>query len=228
MQIEMWGDFTCPWSYLTLRHLRRVLADFPHRDEVEVTMRPFFLDPAQEEVTDMPWVQSLIENEDMQPAEALALRDRIMALGRAEGIRFDLDSMILAPGTAAFRVLVQSHIAAWEAGENTGPDTLVLKFADAIFRTRFEMGSNIADPEVIIGCAQDIGISPQDAVFALSDPATADDVWSQYQLAMHMGIDSVPTLLFDNTFVLQGMQTTTALRHACDTAWKHARSRKEQ
>ena len=45
MQVEIWSDVVCPWCYLGKRRFESALAEFEHRDEVEVTWRSFELDP---------------------------------------------------------------------------------------------------------------------------------------------------------------------------------------
>ncbi len=44
MRVEIWSDVVCPWCYIGKRRFEVALADFPHRDEVEVIWRAFELD----------------------------------------------------------------------------------------------------------------------------------------------------------------------------------------
>ncbi|MBF5066093.1 DsbA family oxidoreductase, partial [Salmonella enterica subsp. enterica serovar Istanbul] len=48
MKIEVWSDFVCPFCYIGKRRLEMALAQFPHRDQVEVEFKAFELDPAAE------------------------------------------------------------------------------------------------------------------------------------------------------------------------------------
>ena len=50
MLIEIWSDVVCPFCYIGKRRLEAALADFEHRDEVEVVYRSFELDPSAPEV----------------------------------------------------------------------------------------------------------------------------------------------------------------------------------
>ncbi len=222
MQVDIWVDLGCPWSYLGFRHLRTALASFPHSAQIEVAVHPFFLEPDLEARSDTPWLQRLIENDGMEPAEALALRERLIKLGRAEGISLDLDRMVIAPTAAAFRVILAAREIDWGRGSTHGADTTVLKITDALFRARFEMGLDLSDADVLIGCAQDVGIRAEDVVLALSDEAVASQVWSDYQVALHMGVTQVPTMLLARAFVVTGMQPVTAVTNAVTTAWAQA------
>jgi predicted DsbA family dithiol-disulfide isomerase len=45
MNVEVWSDVVCPWCYIGKRRLESALAQFAHRDQVEVIYRSFELDP---------------------------------------------------------------------------------------------------------------------------------------------------------------------------------------
>src|ERR1700739_3511194 len=45
MLVEIWSDVVCPWCYIGKRRFETALAQFEHRQEVEVRWRSFELDP---------------------------------------------------------------------------------------------------------------------------------------------------------------------------------------
>ena len=51
----------------------------------------------------------------------------------------------------------------------------------------------------------------------------ASRVYSDYQMAMHMGVTSVPTYVMDSQFLVDGHQTVTAFSNILATAWDNAR-----
>ena len=57
-------------------------------------------------------------------------------------------------------------------------------------------------------------------VFALSDPVASSEFFSDYQIAVQMGIDTIPTYLFDRSLVVQGMHDTEAMKRILTTAWE--------
>ena len=42
MKIDIWSDVACPWCYIGKARLDAALADFPHRDEVEITWQGIY------------------------------------------------------------------------------------------------------------------------------------------------------------------------------------------
>ena len=223
MRIDMWLDTCDPWSYLGLRHLRTALEEFEHRDEVEVYLHAFLLDPELDGPVDKPRVVALVESGSATLEEVRKSDERMQALGAREGIRFDFDKLIIAPTSRAHRVIAAAHDADIDADTVAGPSSLQLKVAEAIMRAHFEMGMDISHPEVLIGCAQDIGMEPELAALAVGDEEWASRVYSDFQVAMHMGVTAVPTYVFDAQFLVDGHQTITAFTNILATAWEQSR-----
>ncbi len=223
MRIDMWLDTCDPWSYLGLRHLRTALEKFEHRDEVEVYLHAFLLDPELDGPVDKPRVVALVESGSATLEEVRESDERMQALGAREGIRFDFDKLIIAPTSRAHRVIAAAHDADIDADTVAGPSSLQLKVAEAIMRAHFEMGLDISHPEVLIGCAQDIGMEPELAALAVGDEEWASRVYSDFQVAMHMGVAAVPTYVFDAHYLVDGHQTITAFTNILATAWEQSR-----
>ena len=223
MRIDMWLDTCDPWSYLGLRHLRTALEKFEHRDEVEVYLHAFLLDPELDGPVDKPRVVALVESGAATLEEVRESDERMQALGAREGIRFDFDKLIIAPTSRAHRVIAAAHDADIDADTVAGPSSLQLKVAEAIMRAHFEMGLDISHPEVLIGCAQDIGMEPELAALAVGDEEWASRVYSDFQVAMHMGVAAVPTYVFDAHYLVDGHQTITAFTNILATAWEQSR-----
>ena len=223
MRIDMWLDTCDPWSYLGLRHLRAALEEFEHRDKVEVYLHAFLLDPELDAPVDKPRVVALVESGAATLEEVHESDERMQALGAREGIRFDFDNLIIAPTSRAHRIIAAAHDADIDADTVAGPSSLQLKVAEAIMRAHFEMGLDISHPEVLIGCAQDIGMPPELAALAVGDEEWASRVYSDFQMAMHMGVTTVPTYVVDAQYLVDGHQTITAFMNILATAWEQSR-----
>jgi len=224
MHIDVWTDVACPWCYLGIRHLRTALADFEHADEVEVVAHAYFLDPELSERSELSEVEYLMAHKGITREQVDRAHERLTSLGSAEGFTFDFDHLVVVPTSNAHRVVAAAREYDLAAGTETGADTTQLRLLEALDRAHFEMGLDISDADVLIGCAQDIGMEAEDVVAALADEQRASEVFSDYQIAVQMGIDSVPTLLVDRTFVVQGAQPVTALANALTTAWDQSHS----
>lgn len=223
MRIDMWLDTCDPWSYLGLRHLRAAIASCDHGDNIEVYLHAYLLDPDLEVAAETPRIVALVESGAASLDEIREADERMCALGAREGIRFNFDSLIIAPTSRAHRVIAAAHDGDIDAYTVAGPNSLHLKVAEAIMRAHFEMGLDVSNPEVLIGCAQDIGMSAHLAALALGEEEWASKVYSDYQMALHMGVTAVPTYVLNSQFLVDGHQTVTAFSNILATAWDNAR-----
>lgn len=225
MHVDVWADFACPWCYLGIHHLRDALTRFEHRDQVEVRFHSYLLDPEQSAVLEMSQADFLVHTHpDMSQEEAADALIHVGELARADGISLDFDSLVLAPTSFAHKAMAAAREMDERSGITTGAATYQFTYAEALFRARFEVGLNLADPDVLIGCAQDVRIPEMLVVDALSDPVASSEVFSDYQIAIQMGIDSIPTYLFDRRFVVQGLQSLDATVRILDSAWSQSLS----
>ncbi|WP_026459341.1 DsbA family oxidoreductase [Schaalia vaccimaxillae] len=221
MHIDVWADVACPWSYLGIRHLRTALSEFEHRDEVEVVIHAYFLDPQLEGPLDISRSEYLESFGSVSAEQIEESNERLRKLGRAEGVVFAFDNVIVAPTSNAHRAIALAHELDIERDTVTGPDTTALKLFEALSRSYLEMGLNLADPDVVIGCAQDIGMEADNIVRAMAEEHYAAKVFSDFQIGVQMGIDLVPTYLFDRALVVQDHQPVTAMRNILSSAWDH-------
>lgn len=222
LHIDVWADITCPWCYLNLRHLRAALSEFPHKEDITVRINSFFLHPDLEHTWDESHAMFMSTTYGMEIPEVLATYERLEKIGKAEGIRFNFDRLVVAPSHNAHALLAYAAEYDLLSDAATGADTHHIRLYEAIARAHFDLNLNINDPEVLVGCAQDVGLPPREALDALQGSDYHHHALADYQMALSMGITAVPTMLINQRFVIPGMQTQTAVCNMLGTAWKDA------
>jgi len=83
MRVDIWSDIVCPWCYIGNARFSHALADFEHRDEVEVVPRSFELDPSIPEGRATPILDVLAGKYGMSQAQAQQAEARVAALAEA-------------------------------------------------------------------------------------------------------------------------------------------------
>ncbi|WP_370513985.1 DsbA family protein [Cellulomonas sp. JZ18] len=59
IRVEVWSDVACPWCFIGKRRFAAALAQFPHRERVEVVWRSYQLSPRRRRVPAGPrWTRS--------------------------------------------------------------------------------------------------------------------------------------------------------------------------
>lgn len=192
LDIDLVGDFSCPWTFLGTRRLARAL-DHLHGVTVrELRWHPFRLQrPEAPAVAD--WHEHLAARLPKGISVAFA-ESSLAEAGRELGIHFDFSKLAGMPDTTGAHRLVKLA----QGEQLHGP------LLDAIFRAYFEQGRDIGDLEVLAAIGAECGLS--DALLAtFRDPQAAlDEVLDDERRLILLGVNSMPNLLFNRQVLVPG------------------------
>lgn len=204
MKIEIYSDIACPWCYIGQLRFERALRAFPQAEQVEVSYRPYQLDPAAPEPS-VPMMPSL---ERRFGPQARAMVDRVAENARSEGVQMDFDRALAANTLDAHRLM---ELAGSEYGAEVQRD-----LAEALFRAHFTEGRDVAARETLVELATATGMDEaRTRDFLVSDEGR-HEVREQIEHAQRLGITSVPTFVFDAKYAVQGAQPTSAFLQALE------------
>lgn len=204
MKIEIYSDVACPWCYIGQVRFERALRAFPQADQVEVSYRPYQLDPAAPEPS-VPMMQSL---ERRFGPQARAMVDRVAENARTEGVQMDFDRALAANTLDAHRLMER-------AGSEYGAE-VQRDLAEALFRAHFTEGRDVASPETLIELAAAAGMDATRTRDFLESGEGRREVTEQIEQARRLGITSVPTFVFDGKYAVQGAQPTSTFLQALE------------
>lgn len=208
IQIDVISDAICPWCWVGKRRLEKALALEPDLD-VEVVWRPYQLAPGlpDEGLPRDTYLQAKFGDLD-QVRQSFG---KIAEMGKAEGIAFDFDAIKKTPNTMGAHKLIR-----WALG--AGHQDAVV---EGLFRRYFEQGADIGDPEVLVSAAAEAGLDGALVRELLEKNADQEQVEHELEVARRMGIQSVPTFIFDQKFAVVGAESparmAAALRHCLKT-----------
>jgi predicted DsbA family dithiol-disulfide isomerase len=208
--IDVHSDAVCPWCYLGKRRLERALVERP-AIPVEVRWRAFELNPGLA-VTGVDRAAYL--EQKFGAGQLAAAHERLVELGRLEGIPFRFDAIARMPNTRLSHVLV--------AGSGARAGTLV----EALFAAYFERGEDIGDPEVLVAIAATAGVDPAAARERLASREAANAVAVEEEEGRRLGIQGVPFFVFAGRWALSGAQEPAQFVAALDEV--HATLLREQ
>jgi predicted DsbA family dithiol-disulfide isomerase len=210
LRVDVWSDIACPWCYVGKQHLEQALAQFPHRDEVEVTWRSFELDPSAPRTPKDPTVthaEKLASKYRMPLAEAQARIDSLAALGKTKGIDFRFEK-ISSTNTFDAHRLVQFAGAHGKRAE----------MKSRLLRAYFSEGAALGDHEVLVSLGAEVGLDAAAVREMLATGAHAEDVRGDEAQAQEYGISGVPFFVLGR-YGVSGAQPAEVLLKALQTAW---------
>jgi predicted DsbA family dithiol-disulfide isomerase len=211
MRIEIWSDVVCPWCYIGKRRLEQALAEFPHRDEVEVVYRSFELDPSAPQVAIESTVEALARKWGTDVAgarQAMARGDEVAA---EVGLHFRHHDVPRARTVDAHRLL---HLA-----NDVG---LQAELKETLLAAYFVQGESMGDHDVLRKAAADVGIDPARVDEVLSSNEYADAVEADLREAVSLGATGVPFYVVDRKYGIAGAQPTEVFSQVLDKAWSES------
>ncbi|MBC7432747.1 MAG: DsbA family oxidoreductase [Rubritepida sp.] len=205
MTIEVVFDLVCPWCYLGIARLMRMLQGRPEVP-VEIYWRPFLLNPdiAPGGVPRQDYLVRKFGGED----RARRLHGTIAELGAAEGIEFRFDLIRRVPHT-----LDPHRLVRWAATRGDA-DSLVM----AIFAAHFCEGRDIANPEVLTTLAGAAGLDRAATRGFLATTQEVEAVHAENLRAHRLGINGVPCFVVAGGSAIAGAQEPEVLERLLDVA----------
>jgi len=215
LDIEIYSDIVCPWCYIGAARLRAAVAGFlggRFPADVVLRWRPFQLDPGavREPVADR------LARKFGGEAAARAAIARASAAGASEGLEFDYDRAVRADTFDAHRLLWFADIpeaVVFGADADTQP-----RLADLLYRAHFRDGLDVSAHDVLTSLAADVGLDGQRVRALLTSDEGADEVRRGLAEAHAMGINAVPTFVFDGRYAVVGAHEASTLRGVLDQA----------
>jgi predicted DsbA family dithiol-disulfide isomerase len=142
MQIDVYSDMVCPWCRIGKKNLGDALDKWETDETVNVRFRAFQLDPMLPE-EGLPFHKVM---EEKMGGRLEQMLEQVTNSGAAVGVKFNFGQITRMPNTMLAHRLV-SLID--EERRN--------QMVDSIMAMYFEEGQDIADPEVLLKIASDLG-----------------------------------------------------------------------
>ncbi|BCW61687.1 DSBA oxidoreductase [Arthrobacter sp. StoSoilB22] len=211
MKIEIWSDVACPWCYIGKRRFETALAQFPHRDSVDIEWKSYQLDPSIPEHYDGTELDYLSKRKGMAPEQVKQMFAHVTETAKGEGLDYHFEKVVVANSFTAHRLI---HLAAAHGRQDAAKEQLL--------SDHFEHGKDIGSKEYLteLGAALDL---PEDEVAELfTSDKYADEVNQDINEARAIGVTGVPFFVIDRKYGISGAQPADLFSQALNQAWQEA------
>ncbi|MEZ0485277.1 DsbA family oxidoreductase [Fibrella aquatica] len=208
MDVEIWSDVMCPFCYIGKRKFEQALAQFPHKEQVNIVWKSFQLNPDQQTLPGKNTVEHLAEVKGWSLDEAKRMTDHVTGLAREVGLSYDFDKAVVANSWDAHRLvqLAKKH-GLGDAAE------------ERLFLAYFTEGRNTADHATLLELGTDIGLDSTTVQQMLDSNQFADAVAQDVYEAQQVGARGVPFFVLNRQFAVSGAQQPETFLGALTTAW---------
>jgi predicted DsbA family dithiol-disulfide isomerase len=169
IQIQIWGDFECPYSYLQTVALAKLKERY--QDGIEIIWRAIELTPT---IGTMPPSDTYLNKLQQAVSEPIVQENQLV---------------LKAPTFLTYTWLAQESVCfANKHGKS-------LQLALAIFKAVFSQGANISNEDEIIKLAEQVGIEPDALREAFDDGVVTKQVIADEEEFKANGFQGVPAML---------------------------------
>lgn len=193
IRLDIFSDPVCPWCYVGKANLDRALAAHPDHP-FQIQWHPFQLNP------DMPAEgvakRAYLEEKFGGKARVDAVHDRLREAARAAGVDMNPDKPQRMPNTLNAHRLIH-----WAGIEGVQSPVVT-----ALMRAYWVEGRDIGDLSTLADIAAENGMDRATTLRLLQSDADADDIQARDQDARRKGVNSVPTFLIAQQYVVSGAQ----------------------
>ncbi len=208
MKIQIWSDVVCPYCYIGKREFENALAQFPHRDRVEVEWKSFELDREAPVRSADDMYDHLAKNYGRTREQAKEMVSGVVERARTVGLAYNMDKAVMGSSFDAHRLIQYAKTK----GKGDAAE-------ERLFRAHFILGEHIGDHAKLKEIAQEIGLDGNAAEAMLKTDAFTEAVHADEYEAQQIGVRGVPFFVLDGKYAVSGAQPSAHFLGALNQAW---------
>jgi predicted DsbA family dithiol-disulfide isomerase len=201
LRIDFVSDVACPWCAIGLSSLQRALERLGDAVDAQIVMHPFELNP-QMGLEGEDTIAYLGKKYGRTPEQIAETQAMIRERGASVGFAF-------GPRTRVYNTFDAHRLLHWAGLEGR---QLPLKLA--LLRAYHGDGKDPSNHDVLVEAVQSVGLDAAKARDVLQGTDYANEVRTEEREYQTMGIQSVPSIIFNERYLVTGGQPVEAFEQA--------------
>lgn len=198
IKIDFVSDVACPWCAVGLGNLEKAIFELQDKANFELHFRPFELNP------NMPKggqdaIEHLTQKYGMSKEQVRENQAQIRARAFEAGFDFHPDGR-----KRVYNTFDCHRLLTWVAKEYDLPKQLALK--KELLNSYFCLAVDIDDHANLLEAVGRAGLDPQRAQEVLNGDEFSNEVRDEEKIYTNLGIHSVPSIILNDQYLLQGAQ----------------------
>jgi len=195
LRIDFISDIACPWCVVGLRSLLKALESMKGEIEAEIRFWPFELNPDMAPEGENT-AEHVARKYGSTRERSDAVREVIKEHGAALGFTFNY-----GPDSRIWNTFDAHRLLTWAL-----PQGKQLALKEALFKSNFTDQRPTNDVDALVDAAREAGLDAEEAREVLTTGAFADEVRSEEQQWRANGVNAVPSVIFNQRWLIQGAQ----------------------
>lgn len=203
LHIDIVSDIACPWCAIGYARLEQAMSSMASELTFQVEWHAFELNPDKASDGE-PILQALSRKYGRSVGEMEAAQRNMMDIAEGLGLNFSKMQERFTRNTFDAHRLVK-----WAGEQHRQTDMKM-----ALFDAYFGHASDISDIQVLVGCAEAIGLDGAQARKILVSDAFAEAVRADEALYQQSGVSAVPAFIINKRHLISGAQEPETLVNA--------------
>jgi predicted DsbA family dithiol-disulfide isomerase len=201
IKIDFVSDIVCPWCIIGFARLEKAIAELGIEDKVDIEWQPFQLNP------NMPKEgqnlhEHISEKYGTSAEDNSSNQERLKEMAADEGVEFNFFDEMKMVNTKNAHILL--HYAKQQGKQTELNKRLVASF--------FGEGKDISNNTILTDELKKVGLNETEALSALINTNYQTEVTEKENYWKGLGVNSVPTVVFNNKSALSGAQPTATYK----------------
>jgi predicted DsbA family dithiol-disulfide isomerase len=210
MKVDIWSDVRCPFCYIGKRKFELALAQFEHKDKIEIEWHSFELDPMAVTMPEANPIDHLAQIKGQSREWAQEMTNHVAKVAEEVGLHFNMEEAVVANSFNAHRLIQLAK--ANDLGD---------EIEERLFTDYFISGKNIDDKEVLIAAGMEVGLDRLAIEMMLESESFTDEVRMDEAMARQIGISGVPFFIFNQKLAVSGAQPPETFLGAMNQAYSN-------
>lgn len=203
LRIDFVSDVACPWCVIGLRSLMKALDAVGDGVQAEIHFQPFELNPDMVPEGENT-AEHVMKKYGSNPERSAASRKAIKDSGEALGFNFNF-----GPESRIWNTFDAHRLLHW-----AGLEGRQFELKEALFKANFTDQLSTSDHEVLAAAAKAAGLDDDRAREILASDEFTDEVRRDEMLWRNRGINAVPSVIFNQRWMIQGGQPPQVFEQA--------------
>ena len=207
MEIKIWADFACPYSYMGEKQLMDIIEKQGMTDKVKIQFLSYQLDPNAPDIPVETMTQHFMDGHKFTAEETEHLMERITRMASRVGLDYKLATTQVCSTFDAHRLM--------EYAQDNATQETAIKLNFALFHANFIENLRLSDHKVLLSIAEQCGLNAGAVKDVLDSDRYGDQVKAEEkEVDERKDFDLIPYMVFNGTTVLQGVISPGAMKKA--------------
>ena len=207
MEIKIWADFACPYSYMGEKQLMDIIEKQGMTDKVKIQFLSYQLDPNAPDIPVETMTQHFMDGHKFTAEETEHLMERITMMASRAGLDYKLTTTQVCSTYDAHRLM--------EYAQANATHETAIKLNFALFHANFIENLRLSDHKVLLSIAEQCGLNADAVKDVLDSDHYGDQVKAEEkEVDERKDFDLIPYMVFNGTTVLQGVISPGAMKKA--------------